>query len=598
MRFRFQFKSIRSGMLICFLPIILSALLLIYGFSFRYTERNVLNNSVNGTMQLIEQANHNIDSYLDYMENISYLMSGDKDLLRYLFSERDPIRREELRSSVLERFRLVRETRDDIYNIGAVAGPNNILINDGTQTLNPYSDILHEAWYRDALEAGKGMTVLSSSRVQNIIMNEYPWVVTLSSPLKYPDRTKNQGVFFIDLNYKAIEEQCERIDLGARGYVFLLDKKGNILYHPKQQLIYSGLKEEQIKEVLDCREEYFLSGKGMGQKLYTINESQKTGWTVVGVAYTSELLKNRSQTQLIYTLVTLLLCLVLTAAVTILSRRITKPMILLQDSMKRVEKGKFEQVDLTRIPDHEIRTLGNAFNMMADEIQKLMAENIREQEEKRRNEMKALLSQINPHFLYNTLDSIVWMAEAGKNREVVHMTMALARLLRRSISSDQELFTIRQETDYVKNYLDIQQMRYKDKLDYEITIDEAILDKPVIRLVLQPLAENAIYHGIKYKDGRGLIRIEAYPEGRDIILKVTDNGKGMTEEQMKSIFQKHKVNYERNGVGVYNVQTRLKLYYGREYGLCYESRPGGGTAAIVRIPDMEGGGEGEKEHNN
>lgn len=479
-----------------------------------------------------------------------------------------------------------------------MAGPNNILINDGTQTLNPYADILHEAWYRDALETGKGMTVLSSSRVQNIIMNEYPWVVTLSSPLRYPGRTKNQGVFFIDLNYKAIEEQCERIDLGARGYVFILDKKGNILYHPKQQLIYSGLKEEQIKDVLDCREEYFLSGKGMQQKLYTITVSPKTGWTVVGVAYTSELLKNRSQTQLIYTLVTLLLCLVLTAAVTILSRRITKPMILLQDSMKRVERGKFEQVNLTRIPDHEIRTLGNAFNMMADEIQKLMAENIREQEEKRRNEMKALLSQINPHFLYNTLDSIVWMAEAGKNREVVHMTMALARLLRRSISSDQEIFTIRQETDYVKNYLDIQQMRYKDKLDYEMAIDEAILEKPVIRLVLQPLAENAIYHGIKYKSGRGLIRIEAYPEGRDIILKVTDNGKGMTEEQMKSIFQKHKVNYERNGVGVYNVQTRLKLYYGMEYGLCYESSPEGGTAAIVRIPDMEGGGEGEKEHSH
>ncbi len=190
----------------------------------------------------------------------------------------------------------------------------------------------------------------------------------------------------------------------------------------------------------------------------------------------------------------------------------------------------------------------------------------------------------------------MWMAEAGKNREVVHMTMALARLLRRSISSDQELFTIRQETDYVKNYLDIQQMRYKDKLDYEMVIDEAKLEKPVIRLVLQPLAENAIYHGIKYKCGRGLIRIEAYQEGRDIILKVTDNGKGMTEEQMKSIFQKHKVSYERNGVGVYNVQTRLKLYYGREYGLCYESCPGVGTAAIVRIPDMKGGGEGEKEH--
>lgn len=588
-------KGIRFSMLICFLPIIIAALLTVYGFSFRYTEDNVQDNSIKYILQLIEQVNHDIDSYISYMENISMLTAGDGDVLEYLFSENDPDRQWQLNQNILDRFQIVRKARNDICNIGVITRDGKYVINDEGVKTNPYVDIYQEDWYKFALTADPGTTLLSSSHVQNIILDEYPWVVTLSSALRYPGREQNEGVFFIDLNYNAIDELCSHIDLGSRGYVFIIDDKGKILYHPKQQLIYSGLKEDKTAEVLNCGSSYFLTGKGSESKLYVISKSDKTGWTTVGVAYTSELVKNRPQIRLIYTLVMVVLLICLTGLVTLLSKHITKPITLLQNTMKKVEKGNFEKINTDDFPDNEMGSLGRSFNMMSDQIQKLMEDNVKEQELKRKSELRVLQSQINPHFLYNTLDSIVWMAEGGKNKEVVRMTLALSRLFRQTISSDKQFISIGQEVDYVRNYLEIQQMRYKDKLTYELDIEEAIKDKPIIKLVLQPLVENALYHGIKYREAGGLIRILGRKAGKEIHILVIDNGPGMTREQLDTIFEKHKVSYQHNGVGVYNVQTRLQLYYGREYGISYESVEGKGTTALIRIPDSEGGVKDEEQ---
>ena len=224
---------------------------------------------------------------------------------------------------------------------------------------------------------------------------------------------------------------------------------------------------------------------------------------------------------------------------------------------------------------------------MTHKIQDLMAQNIQEQEQKRKIELKALQSQINPHFLYNTLDSIIWMAEGKKNEEVVLMTASLARLLRQSISIENELVTIGQEVEYVRSYLTIQKMRYKDKLEFEINVDPRITHAQIIRLVLQPIVENAIYHGLKYKESKGMLKVHGYELGERIIIDITDDGVGMDEETLKHIYDKHKVNYHSNGVGVYNVQQRLVLYYGKEYGIIYHSEKGKGTTATVVIPKKQ-----------
>ena len=202
-------------------------------------------------------------------------------------------------------------------------------------------------------------------------------------------------------------------------------------------------------------------------------------------------------------------------------------------------------------------------------------------------ELLALQNQINPHFLYNTLDSIIWMAEGKKNEEVVLMTASLARLLRQSISNEDELVSIGQEIEYARGYLTIQKMRYKDKLEFRIEVEPSILNIPLIKLVLQPIIENAIYHGLKYKESKGLLQVKGFMKDGNAVLQVIDNGVGMDEETLSHIYDKHKVNYHSNGVGVYNVQKRLKLYYGENYGITYESEKGVGTTATITIPGIQ-----------
>lgn len=175
---------------------------------------------------------------------------------------------------------------------------------------------------------------------------------------------------------------------------------------------------------------------------------------------------------------------------------------------------------------------------MTQKIHALMEQNIYEQKQKRKSEMKALQAQINPHFLYNTLDSIIWMSEAGENDQVVLMTSALAKLLRQSISNDREQITVAEEIDYVRSYLTIQKMRYKDKLEYTIDVEERILDVRIIKFVLQPLVENAIYHGLKYKETKGNLDIRGYRRGNRVCLVVADDGAGMEESELEHILEK------------------------------------------------------------
>ena len=269
-----------------------------------------------------------------------------------------------------------------------------------------------------------------------------------------------------------------------------------------------------------------------------------------------------------------------------LARSITGPIQRLRDSMARMQKGEFDHVRLEVETKNEIGVLTEAFNEMADRIRSLMEQIIYEQQEKRKSEMKALQSQINPHFLYNTLDSIIWMAEGKKNDEVVVMTASLARLLRQTIGTEEEETPISREFEYVRSYLTIQKMRYKDKLDFFMELDPSIGQEMIVKLILQPIVENAIYHGLKYKETKGMLSVMGYGTLDNIIIEIRDNGIGMDQETLDHIFEKHKVNYQSNGVGVYNVQKRLLLYYGQGYGLSYSSTPGEGTVVTVKIPRM------------
>ena len=586
-----KFKSIQSAIFCAVSILVLSAVLVVTVVSLRYTNSSIYENSVMYTQTIIGQLNQNIDSYISYMDNIASLVAGSGDAYKYLYSESgiDALSLKEYnqcRQRLTEQFKTILKGRSDIRNIGIVRRENgsSSLFNNGMSTRNQNLKLDTQRWYADAVGKYDHYN-LTSSHVQNVISGERPWVITLSRGIRnYTGEGDSDGVVFIDLNYSAISELCTQNSVGAKGYVFILDQNGNIVYHPQQQQLYNELQTENISLIMNAKTDVVTAGKGDDEKIYDLSHSETTGWTIVGCMNMSELLKNSRKARSIYVLVALGLIAIALVISSEIARNITFPIQKLRDSMKRVQKGDFSAAEIEVYSDNEIGSLTRSFNVMTHKIQDLMAQNIQEQEQKRKIELKALQSQINPHFLYNTLDSIIWMAEGKKNEEVVLMTASLARLLRQSISIENELVTIGQEIEYVRSYLTIQKMRYKDKLEFEINVDPRITHAQIIRLVLQPIVENAIYHGLKYKESKGMLKVHGYELGERIIIDITDDGVGMDEETLKHIYDKHKVNYHSNGVGVYNVQQRLVLYYGKEYGIIYHSEKGKGTTATVVIP--------------
>ena len=240
----------------------------------------------------------------------------------------------------------------------------------------------------------------------------------------------------------------------------------------------------------------------------------------------------------------------------------------------------------------ELKNLTEGINVMADQLESLIAQNRQEQENLRKSELRTLQAQINPHFLYNTLDSIAWMCEQGRNAEAVEMVNALARLFRISISRGHELIPIRSELQHAESYLQIQSHRYKNQFSYSFDVQEERLDYLCNKITLQPIIENAIYHGINGLVDEGEIRISCRADGDDILFTVEDNGTGMEPEQVQAILRKERSDH--TGIGIKNVNDRLKIYFGPAYGITIDSVPDEGTRVYIRMPKVREEAEYEK----
>ncbi|NBD25751.1 cache domain-containing sensor histidine kinase [Paenibacillus glycinis] len=579
----FPLKSIQSSISFAFSCVILAAILSISLISYQLSVGAVEKNSQGYIEEIIKQVNTNIQSYVDNMENISLLAMTSKDV-KYYISDNSFISPEERRpyeKRISDLFQAILYTRQDIANL-MVFGYNGRFVSDRRITdLNPNADIAQQAWYKDAKAAG-GRSVISAPHIQNIIQNEYRWVVSLSRELKSTDGITAEGVFLVDLNLSVINDLASNINLGKRGYVFIVDRKGNIVYHPQQQLINSNLTAELIPEVTAAKSgSSFIADDDKGKRIYSIQDTS-FGWKIVGVAYTDDLIASKGTIRnsiLLYALCGLGISLLISFW---LSYRLSRPIRNLQADMKLVERGNFGiQTEIGQM--NEIGQLGRTFNMMVGRIKTLMDEIIQNQESKRKSELQLLQAQINPHFLYNTLDSIVWMAEQKQHEEVVLMTSALAKLFRASITKDQEIVPIRVEAEHIANYLLIQKMRYESQLDYEIDIADDIMRNKTLKILLQPFVENAIYHGIRGSADKGLIAIRGMRVGDNVVFEVEDNGQGMTPEQLQRLLLPED-GEDRKGIGIRNVDERIKLYFGREYGVHIRSEREVGTCVTITIP--------------
>lgn len=403
------------------------------------------------------------------------------------------------------------------------------------------------------------------------------------------------GFITIDLDDSFIKTFCDQVKIGKTGFFYILDQHSNPIYVPEVESPDWDIIQTTSLPSSDQPESdgYVLQTDGQPRFIVT-SASHVTGWTIIGMAPLQEIVAEANS---IRQLIILSVLLSIVFAITLhylLTKRITRPIQLLQQKMRLTASGYLE-AKVNPVGTDEIADLGQSFNIMVEKIKDLLEQSIRKQQQLQKAELRTLQAQINPHFLYNTLDSIIWMAEAGKNDGVIQLVKALSDLFRISLNKGRDWVTIRTELAHANSYLVIQQMRYRDILDYQFDVDPELLECPILNMTLQPLIENALYHGIKNKRGKGLIVISGYTDESLVILTVTDNGAGISadrlallRQQLAQPLQSEEEETAEGGFGLQNVHQRLRLYFGSEYGIRLESISGEGTTIFVQIPKNRG----------
>ena len=445
----------------------------------------------------------------------------------------------------------------------------------------PKENILQNLSFDLDMARATGGSFMTAPHVETIFEGYYPWVVTMTAPLEGGGEA---AWVSLDLSFSGISSYIKNVSIGQRGYCFLMDDAGNIIYHPQQQLIYAGLKSEDT-EALAALEDGAYADDTV---IYSVASVGESGWRAVGVSYVDELV-NRNVNDMIRLSLWLAVVVLAVAVLTcwLLSRLIGKPLRGLASAMESFESDAdhftYRPVGGTR----EVQELSDSFEHMVLRIQELMTTVREEEVNLRKTELKALQAQINPHFLYNTLDSIAWMCEQGRNADAVKMVHALARLFRISISRGHELIPIAKELEHAESYLQIQKYRYKNQFTYTFDVDPDCLGYYCNKITLQPIIENSINHGLDLMVDEGRIDVRVRFDGDDIVFSVQDNGVGMSPEQLEAIMQHGPT--DRTGIGIKNVNDRLKIYFGRNYGLSITSEPDVGTCVEIRMPRIREG---------
>ena len=450
-------------------------------------------------------------------------------------------------------------------------------------------DVTSQSWFQSALSKPENLH-FSLPHVQNIFVDDptfkYYWVTSLSRNVELNNGgVPEQGVLLVDMNYAVIEDMMESVNNNpSEQYVYLMDNKGSLIYHPMLMQISAGLFKENNMRAAgydDGSHKEIFEGN---ERIVTVDTMSYTGWKLVSVIPTSNSYMGMKDIRYFVVMVisiTLLAMLILNRFV---ARRVTRPLIKLNDSIREIEMGKANP-DVYIGGPSEVEHLGRTLRASYDQINELMRDMVASQEEKRKAELDALQSQINPHFLYNTLDSIVWMIEGEKYNDAVFMITQLASLFRVSLSGGKTIIPIGDEIRHAGNYMNIQKVRFKDAFSIEFDIDEEIKNYCTVKLIVQPILENAVYYGVKdMEDGEIVVKGFMGDDG-DIYITVSDNGFGMSSSQTELLLTDDtRVRKKGSGVGLINVQRRIQLRFGEQYGLKIESEPDEGTTVTIHLP--------------
>lgn len=570
--------SIRYTIFVYFTVTALAASLLITFSLYQRLSTQVGEMVQEENQSLIHQVARSVESYLLTVMKLS-------DSLYYGAVKNADLSSESINNEITL---LYDNNKDNVDNIALFSQSGTMVEAVPAARLKSGLDVTGENWFLNALEKTENQH-FSYPHVQYVFdsnENQYRWVISLSRAVELTEGTSTtQGVLLVDLSYSSLEHLFDGVTTGKGGYVYLISNDGQILYHPKIQLIDSGRMQENNLVAAGYKDGNHREDFQGETRNITVKSIGYTGWKIIGVTPKNVVSLNSIKTRLFIVFLITLILFILALINSYISSRITNPIKDLEKSVGILEEGNL-QAAISIGGSYEIQHLGNSIKNMAKQIRVLMDDIVAEHEAKRKQEFDTLQSQINPHFLYNTLDIIVWMIENEQKAEAVKAVTALARFFRISLSKGKSIITVRDELEHVRNYLMIQHMRFKNKFSYVIDASEECMELSCLKLVLQPLVENAIYHGMEFMDGDGEIILKVWKEGDDLFFMVKDNGLGMTEDQVAGLFsdQVHVTSKKGSGIGVKNVNERIKLYFGEKYGLIIESEPDEGTVITICLP--------------
>ena len=434
-----------------------------------------------------------------------------------------------------------------------------------------------EVWFTEAIED-------PTVHVFSVPYSEFGSVeykVNVSKRIKYQNNAA-EGVLKIEISFQSFIDLVDKSNLGAGGHITVINPDYGIVYTSHDDPTLALEEINVVREIVLGTQNTPLGGHNMAINVDTLTNTKWRICVFINIDKLAEIERNFLTSTVVVTSIVLIIGIVLFTAV---ARTITAPMKQLELAMRKVENADYFRTEEVNIAaSREVEALTLRFNRMMSKIGELMEHVISEQDAQRKSELKALQNQINPHFLYNTLDSIMWLIENEKNAEAGEMVVALAKVFRIGISNDSEVISVRDEIEHVRNYLLIQKIRYSDSFDYEFDAEDAALGLKTMKLILQPVVENCIYHGLKNKIEKGHIKICVRAVGGELLLSVSDNGYGMRAEAIAALYASFADNAVSNNVGLKNIYQRVMIYYGGNAGMTIESELDEGTTVTIREP--------------
>lgn len=592
--------------------IILIAIFFISSISYvktlNYTKKNF---EENGTI-IVQETQDKINSKLNLVENTVSLISKDARIQNYNVPGVN-INEGEITAYLNN---CIEFNKYDVHEDGLIyinniiddlifiADQNPIIARRIHFTVYNISKYLNNEWFK-AAEQDSGRLIWTkpfyngsaedilkpNSREVESQLNQFMLIKHIKSDKNHQEI----GFVCASINFENLCRLIDNIKFGQEGAMYVIDDKGTIIASHNRKDLFNHINfdseaSEKISNSLD--NEVYLNGT-IGGREYLIFHAPLSinNWKIVMTIPVSELKQSISGTLLSIVIIGIMFFLIIITISSLILNNLSYPLKQIVYSIKKApEKSFTEKINVEGCI--EVRELSQQYNYMMDKINELLNRIVDEEKAIVKTELKALRAQINPHFLYNTLDSIKWLVISSDIERATELTTALSTFFRIGLSGGSEEIPIREEVEHVRQYLFIQKMRYGDRLDYLIDVDSSLEPLRTPKLILQPVIENAIYHGLNKKEGNGFIRLKIKSEDNNaIIYEVVDNGAGMSPEALEELTKK--INEpiplntsDRNGFAIRNVNQRLKLSYGEQFGIFYTSKAGVGTKVTIRLPKL------------